>query len=165
MAHHTTRRGLGTLVLNTPVTPAARDAGTLPVPRSKIILTISSQTKAMNKDGTAEADEAMLEAMDTTEMLTSHSWYDGQVRFEGVCMDRLLDRAEASRHDRHNAELPRREPGQYSVTLAVRLNGATVSTPNIGPVLIVYSHYRKTELSAEQLYSRSVWQAAKLVVR
>lgn len=171
MAHRITRRSLGALALNMAAIPAVRAASTLPAPEGKTILTISGRIGASNKGGTAEFDEAMLEALGTTEALTCCPWYDGQVRFEGVRMDRLLDwvgargdRVEASGSDQYSAPLPRGDFGRYGVILALRLNGATVSTPSIGPLFIVYPYDSKPELRTEQFYGRSVWQVAKLVV-
>src|SRR5689334_12041468 len=66
-------------------------AAKLGQPTEKVILTISGQISETNKDGAAEFDRPMLEALGMESFSTTTPWYDGPVKFEGVRMSRLLD--------------------------------------------------------------------------
>src|SRR5467141_3316275 len=71
-------------------------AASLPEPTDKPILTVTGKISITNKDGTAQFDRAMLEALGQTSFSTATPWYDGPVKFEGVPLAKLLDVVGAS---------------------------------------------------------------------
>src|SRR6266702_192580 len=71
-------------------------AASLPEPTDKPILTVTGKISVTNKDGTAQFDRAMLEALGQTSFSTSTPWYDGPRKFEGVPLVKLLDAVGAS---------------------------------------------------------------------
>src|SRR6266700_3366257 len=66
-------------------------AASLPKPADKPILTVTGKISVTNKDGAAQFDRAMLEALGETSFSTSTPWYDGPRKFEGVPLAKLLD--------------------------------------------------------------------------
>src|SRR5436190_15343487 len=66
-------------------------AASLPAPTDKPILTVTGKITITNKDGTAQFDRAMLEALGETSFSTSTPWYKEPVKFEGVPLAKLLD--------------------------------------------------------------------------
>lgn len=178
MAYVTTRRtfGLGTAallagaVLPAVLPPGRARASKFSTPTGAVVLSITGRIDLGNdEDGSAHFDRPMLEALGMTELLTSCPWFDGQIRFGGVRMDRLLDyvgargdRVVASGHGQPTAELPRADLSLYGVIVATRLNGAVVSTHNIGPLFVVYPYDSCPELKQQQYYDRSSWQVTRL---
>src|SRR5438876_12434426 len=71
-------------------------AASLPEPADKPILTVTGKISVTNKDGTAQFDRAMLEALGEASFSTSTPWYDGPRKFAGVPLAKLLDAVGAS---------------------------------------------------------------------
>src|SRR5689334_13941342 len=67
------------------------DAATLGEPAEKPILTISGNIGVTNKDGTAQFDRSMLEAVGMVAIETTTPWYAGAQKFEGVPLAKLME--------------------------------------------------------------------------
>ena len=99
------------------------------------ILTVSGRITHGNgrtADGQNEArfDRAMLLRLGITEFETETPWHNGQVRFEGVLIRRLLAAVGAQgrslyarAHNDYSVELPVDDVERYDVILALRANG------------------------------------------
>ncbi len=177
MAHSITRRALGALALSAAASPIVRAASPLPLPplpspSGKPILTVSGRIGLSNGDGVAAFDRAMLEELGTEGFETTTPWYNGPVRFDGVPMQRLMQAVGAAGENvtavalnDYTTDLPIADFERYGVLLAMKRDGSYMPVRDKGPLFIVYPYDSKPELKAQQFYSRSAWQVAKLVVK
>ena len=170
MEHRIARRALGALLLGA-AAPAARAAGPLPAPAGKVVLTVSGRIAAANKDGAAEFDRAMLEALGTDGFETTTPWYKGPVWFEGVRMSRLMralgaagESVTAVALNAYSTDIPVSDFERYGTLLALKRDGEYMPVRDKGPLFIVYPYDSAPELKEPRFYSRSAWQVAKLVV-
>jgi len=147
-------------------------AASLPAPAEKPILTITGKISVTNKDGTAEFDRAMLEALGETAFSTSTPWYKEPVKFEGVPLAKLMDAVGAT-GDRivsialndYSAEMPVEDARKFGVILALKRDGEYMSVRDKGPLFIVYPFDSNPDLKAQKYYSRSVWQVARIEIK
>jgi len=167
-----TRVGLlGTFVAFLGIMGAAF-AGSLATPKERPILTISGKIGVTNKDGTAQFDRAMLEALGLVAIETATPWYEGRVRFEGVSLDKLMKQVEA-KGDRvsvvalndYATEIPIADFAKYNVILALKRNGEYMPVRDKGPLFIVYPFDSDPELRTQTYYARSAWQVARIEVK
>ena len=75
---------------------AVAQAESLPMPTEKPILTITGKIGTTNKEGTAQFDRPMLEALGMDTVETTTPWFNGPVKFEGVSIAKLLKQVGAS---------------------------------------------------------------------
>src|SRR5712692_5793127 len=109
-------------------------AASLPEPTDKPILTVTGKIKITNKDGTAQFDRAMLEALGQTSFSTGTPWYKEPVKFEGVPLAKLMDAVGAT-GDRivsialndYSAEMPVEDARKFGVILALKRDGEYMS--------------------------------------
>ena len=147
-------------------------ASALEAPKDKPILTVSGKIEHANKDGTAQFDRAMLEALGVTGFETNTPWYKGPVKFEGVSLAKLLE-AVGARGERlvavalndYVTELPIEDAAKYNVILALKREGEYMPVRDKGPIFIVYPYDSDPELKSQKFYSRSAWQLARLEVK
>lgn len=146
-------------------------AASLPQPTEKPILAVSGKISVANRDGAAQFDRPMLEALGTSGFETATPWYDGPVRFDGVRMDRLMqavgasgDRVLAYALNDYSTELPMSDFARHNVILALKRNGQYMTVREKGPLFIVYPFDSDPALRHQRYYSRSAWQLARLVV-
>jgi len=167
-------RGVAGALIGGPVLATARRAGaaTLPQPTERPILTVSGKITIFNKDGAAQFDRPMLEALGMSGFETNTPWYNGPVRFEGVRMDRLMqavgatgDKVVAYALNDYSTEIPMSDFSRYNVLLALKRNGEYMPVRDKGPLFIVYPYDSNPELRHQRFYSRSAWQVARLVVQ
>lgn len=151
---------------------ASAKAEPLALPTEKPILTISGNIDTTNKDGTAQFDRAMLEALGMETVETTTPWYKGSVRFEGVSLDRLMKRvgAKGSRVtvialNDYSSDIPMDDFSKYNVILALKRDGNYMPVRDKGPLFIIYPFDSNPDLKSQAFYSRSVWQVAKIVVK
>ena len=145
--------------------------GTLSLPASKAILTITGATMNKNDGDAAAFDRPMLEALGLDGFRTATPWYDRPVRFEGVRMRRLVQavgafgtRVVAFALNDYVIDTPMYDFDRYGVLLATKRDGIDMPVRDNGPLFIVYPYGSRPELRSQQFYSRSAWQVAKLVV-
>jgi hypothetical protein len=145
---------------------------TLVAPTEKPILTVTGRITATNRDGVAEFDRGMLEALGTASFETTTPWFDGPVKFEGVPMTALLARVGASGErlrvvalNDYSSEIPIEDFAQYGVIMALKRNGEYMPVRDKGPLFIVYPYDSVPELKSQKFYSRSVWQVKRIEVR
>lgn len=172
MAPQVTRRGFGALALGVATVPLVHAGSPLAVPVGKPILSISGRISSVNRDDAAVFDLGMLEALGTDSFETKTPWYSGVVRFEGVRMQRLMEvvgalgeSVTAVALNDYTTELPTADFQRYGVLLATKRDGVYMPVRDKGPLFIVYPYDSRPELRAQQYYSRSAWQVAKLVVK
>jgi hypothetical protein len=147
-------------------------AAGLETPAEKPILTITGKIGASNKDGAAQFDRAMLESIGMVSFETTTPWFNGLVKFEGVPMDKLMQKVEASGQrvivvalNDYSSELPIEDFAKYGVLLALKRNGQYMPVSDKGPLFIVYPFDSNPELKNQKFYSRSVWQITRIEVK
>lgn len=172
MPHHITRRAFGALALGAASSSIAGASTPLPEPAGRPVLTVSGRIAASNRDGAAVFDLPMLEALGTDGFETRTPWHGGIVRFEGVPMQRLMQATGASGEhvtaialNDYTTDIPIADFERYGVLLATKRDGVYMPVRDKGPLFIVYPYDSKPELRAQQYYSRSAWQVAKLIVK
>jgi hypothetical protein len=150
----------------------ATSAGQLSSPTEKPILTISGQIESTNKDGTAQFDRPMLEALGTVSIETTTPWYNGPVKFEGVSLDKLMkqvgakgQRVVAIALNDYSTEIPIEDFAKHGAILALKRNGEYMPVRDKGPLFIIYPFDSDPQLKSQTYYGRSAWQVAKLIVK
>jgi hypothetical protein len=151
---------------------SAIDLAELGSPQGAPILTVSGAISATNVGDTAQFDQAMLEKIGMVAFKTTTPWFTGEVEFEGVPMDALMQtvgatgvEVEAIALNDYKATVPVEDFAKYGVVLALKRDGEYMPVRDKGPLFIVYPYDEYDELQAQKFYSRSVWQLKELVVR
>jgi len=160
---------LGAVML---VAASLAGAASLGEPADKPILTVTGKISVTNKDGTAQFDRAMLEALGETSFSTTTPWYDGPRKFEGVPLAKLLDAVGASGDhivatalNDYSTDIPVEDARKFGVILALKRDGGYMPVSDKGPIFIVYPFDSNPELKAQVYYKRSAWQVARIEVK
>jgi hypothetical protein len=147
-------------------------AASLAQPEDKPILTVAGSIAVTNKDGVAQFDRRMLEALGAVSFETTTPWYSGPVTFEGVPLAKVMEAVGAKGEtlvavalNNYSAELPMEDAKKYNVILAYKRNGEYMSVREKGPLFVVYPYDSMPELKNQKFYSRSVWQLSRIEVR
>ena len=147
-------------------------AGTIDQPAGKVVLTMSGKIANTNKDGTAQFDVAMLEKLGMQSFSTATPWYDGNVKFEGVPMAKLMEHVGATGSsitvkalNDYATEIPMEDFKKYPVILAIKRNDSYMPVRDKGPLFIVYPYDSDPDLKHQRFYSRSAWQVAQIIVK
>ncbi|WP_246179814.1 molybdopterin-dependent oxidoreductase [Microvirga thermotolerans] len=150
----------------------AAAADPLPSPSERPILTISGKIENTNRNGEAQFDRPMLEALGLVTVETSTPWYSGAVKFEGVSLDKLMklvgasgDRAVVVALNDYSSEIPISDFAKYNVILALKRNGEYMPVKDKGPLFVIYPFDSLPELKSQTYYGRAVWQVAKIIVK
>ena len=125
-----------------------------------------------NKNGSAQFDRAMLEALGTVSFSTHTPWYKEPVTFEGVPLVRLLDLLEvhgdtliAVALNDYTTEIPITDAAKYGPILALKRNGEYMPVRDKGPIFIVYNYDSNSDLRSQKFYSRSAWQVTRIEIK
>jgi hypothetical protein len=147
-------------------------AAPLATPAEKPILTISGKIAVTNKDGTAQFDRAMLEALGLITIETTTPWHEGKVKFEGVSLDKLMKQVGASGQrvvvvalNDYSTEIPMEDFAKFNVILAIKRNGEYMPVRDKGPLFIMYPFDSNPDLQSQTYYARAAWQVARIDVR
>jgi hypothetical protein len=147
-------------------------AASLATPADRPILAISGKIAVTNKDGTAQFDRAMLEALGLKTIETTTPWHEGKVKFEGVSMDALMKLVGASGErvsvvalNDYSTEIPMEDFAKFNVILALKRDGQYMAVRDKGPLFIIYPYDSDPELKSQTYYARSAWQVARIIVR
>jgi len=150
----------------------AAQAAPLPMPKDRVILTVSGKISVTNKGDTAAFDRATLEALGTESFTTKTPWYSGPVQFEGVPLSKVMEQVGATGEtlsvvalNDYTSEIPAEDIEKYNVLLALKVNGEYMSVRDKGPIFIIYPFDTDPELQHQTYYGRSVWQVSKIIVK
>jgi Uncharacterized protein conserved in bacteria len=142
----------------------------LPMPKGRVILTITGAIAQMNAPGEARFDREMIEALGAASITTSSAWTDGVQLFEGVPLKAVLDRVgaagtsmTASALNEYEIVIPF-EDLKFSPLLAMKADGRVLTIRDKGPLWIVYPRDDYEELRDNRYESRWVWQLNRLHV-
>lgn len=105
------------------------------------------------------------------EIVTSTIWSDGEQRFVGVSLDRLLSHVdvaegtlEAAAVNDYAVEIPMSDVRAGGPIVAYMRNGERMSLRDKGPLWIIYPYDSGAEFRTEEVYSRSIWQLNRITV-
>jgi hypothetical protein len=167
------RRALPAMLLAFATASRQTHAGeaSLPMPTSKVILTVSGKIGVFNDGSTAKFDRELLEAVGLSSFTTSTPWYDAPVTFTGVRMAALMQRLAASGEtviaaalNDYETRIPIADFTQFGTLLALKRNGEYMPIREKGPLFIVYPYDVDSELKSQKYYGRSAWQLSRLTV-
>jgi hypothetical protein len=160
---------LATLVLGLGLYANARPA--LPVPRERIVLTITGRIRVHNQGSRAVFDIDMLEALPQHTFTTHTPWTEHRVSFSGPLLRDLLAlvgangrKLRASALDDYRTIIPIEDAHLYDVIIATRKNGTPMTVRDKGPLFIVYPFDQNPALKSLRFYERSIWQVHLLEV-
>lgn len=141
-------------------------------PSGNVILVVAGRIGETNIGDEAHFDFDMLMALGTEELRTTTPFEEGEQSFEGIRVEALLQRVEASGNtlvatalDGYTVEIPIKDMVDYPVLMATKRNGQKMGVRNKGPIWIVYPIDQFPELVGEKYSARSVWQLNRIEVR
>ena len=151
---------------------APYEAWSLDKPKNTPILELAGSIQEKNQDGLAVFDREMLESIGLQTTVTTTPWDEGQVRFEGVPLAKLLDLVKAkgrtikvSALNDYTSLIPIDDVQKYSIILALKRNNEYMPVRDKGPLFIVYPFDSHPELKTQVYYARSVWQVRRLEIQ
>nr|WP_251048344.1 molybdopterin-dependent oxidoreductase [Halomonas sp. ISL-56] len=143
----------------------------LEAPEGPVLLVVSGKVGQPNVGDEAHFDKEMLEALAQHETTTRTPWYDGVTRFSGPLGRAILEAAGAEGEsmrvialNEYAATIPVSDVDHYDVILAMQANGKALRVRDQGPLFVIYPFDTHPELLNEEIFSRSVWQVARIVV-
>jgi hypothetical protein len=143
-----------------------------PQTAGKPILTVTGKIAAAPAESVIQFDREALEALGTVTIETNTPWYKRAQKFEGVPLDKLMQKVEASGEkvvavalNDYSSEIPIEDFARYNVILALKRDGEYMPVRDKGPLFIVYPYDSNSELRSQKFYSRSVWQVTRLVIK
>ncbi|KEJ96009.1 hypothetical protein SAMN05444149_102366 [Pseudosulfitobacter pseudonitzschiae] len=141
----------------------------LAAPEGDVILTVSGQIATTNVDDTAQFDLEMLEDLDATTFETSTIWSEGTQTFQGVSLKVLADRLgidgatlRATAINDYAVDIPLTDAVEGGPIIAYKMDDATMSVRDKGPLWIVYPYDSDAAYRSEVIYSRSIWQLDRI---
>lgn len=160
---------LALVCLLAPLVPLAQS---LPPPEGRTILEVAGRIARHNEGSVARFDRAMLEALPQRTVHTETPWTDGVSTFEGPLLRDVLGQVEAggsvleaSALNDYRVDIPLEEVRRYDVIVALRRDGKPMRVRDKGPLWIIYPWAEHEALRTESVYSRSIWQLRRIVVR
>ncbi|ROU04418.1 oxidoreductase [Histidinibacterium lentulum] len=136
-----------------------------------VLLTVTGQISVTNADGAAEFDLPQLLEIAPSRIETTTIWTDGLQTFEGVELADLMalvgadgSALRAVALNDYAVDIPIEDAVEGAALVAYLRNGAPMSLRDKGPLWIVYPYDSSPEFQTEQIYSRSIWQLARIEV-
>lgn len=138
----------------------------------EVLLTVTGEIGQTNAGDAAEFDRAMLESLGAVAFETTTIWTDGVQSFVGVELVDLLAAVEAEGGslraialNDYAVEIPVSDAVEGGPIVAFLRNGDEMSVRDKGPLWVVYPYDSTPEYQSELIYSRSVWQLARIEVQ
>jgi hypothetical protein len=143
----------------------------LPLPKGRVVLTLSGRIGQPNRDKDAVFDMAMLEALPQHSFTTRTPWYDRQVKFTGPLLSDVLSAAKAqgktinaSAINDYTIRIPMTDAQTHGVIVALLLDDQAMAVRDKGPLFVVYPFDSKAELRSSVYYERSIWQLKRMSI-
>jgi hypothetical protein len=134
----------------------------------KPILTVTGKVSGE----TVTFDRESLEALGLVTVETKTPWYDHVVKFEGVSLEKLMEKVGAKGEkvvavalNDYSSEIPIEDFAKYKTILALKRDGQYMPVRDKGPLFVIYPYDSQPELKSHKFYSRSVWQVTRLEVK
>ncbi len=166
------RKLISALSIAAAIVLAASPGHALDAPKGPVILTIRGNVGSPNVDGTAQFDQAMLEALSGRRATMETPWTEGKTEFAGPYLRSVLEAAGATGHtlvvkalNDYFAEVPAEDAASLDTILATRMNGKAMSVRDKGPLFLIYPFDLDKALYNERYFSRSVWQIKEIEVK
>ena len=151
--------------------PGAADAGTLPAPTGRVLLTIEGDITNTNREGKAELDREMLEQIGLVDIETWTPYTQGSAVWRGVTLRALLDHVgargemlKASALDFYTIDIPVSDADEHGAFIALYKDGKVLRVRDKGPAWILYPFMDDPSLNNEIIVDRCIWQLATLRV-
>ncbi|MEX0302956.1 MAG: molybdopterin-dependent oxidoreductase [Leisingera sp.] len=126
-------------------------------------------------DGEAPAAQYTIEdlrALAPVTFETETIWTSGPQQFTGVPLAVLMERMGVSSGrlvahavNDYSVEIPVSDAVEGGPIVAYERNGAEMSLRNKGPLWVVYPYDSNPAYRTEEIYSRSIWQLDRILVR
>ncbi len=146
-------------------------AQSLPAPTGDPILRVSGDVPVSNDGKDAAFDLAMLTSLPQTSFTTTTVWTEGETEFTGVLLKDFLDTLGVSAGslsmiavNDYAAEVPVSDAVVGGPILAYLVNGKEISVRDKGPLWLVYPYDSNPDYRTEVVYSRSIWQLARIEI-
>jgi len=143
----------------------------LPAAKGEIVLTLSGSIRAHNHAADAVLDMDMLKTMRPVTYKTSTPWTKSATTYVGVLLKDVLAYVDAKGKMIHayaindyDIDIPMSDAVSGGPILAYEMNGAPMTVRDKGPLWIIYPYDSKREYQSDEIYARSVWQLARIVV-
>tara|TARA_R110002110_G_scaffold56163_12_gene159888 strand:- start:1844 stop:2398 length:555 start_codon:yes stop_codon:yes gene_type:complete len=144
----------------------------LPKPAGEIVLTVTGQIENTNRDGAADFDMAMLEALNATEINTKTHWTKGASVYRGVKLKTLLSHLgaegktlNATALNDYRVAVPIAPMINADAIIAYRQDGDYMRVRKYGPLWIVVPAEKNQPVDGTyRLNAFLVWQLRKLEV-
>ncbi len=150
---------------------AYANAAELAAPKGQVILTISGDIEHRNGAQAADFDREMLEQLGMESFETKTPWYEGQVKFEGVRLSKLMKlvgakgtNVTAVALNDYVTTIPLEDFDKFPVLLALKRNGNYMPVRDKGPLFIIYPFDTFADLRTQTYFGRSAWQLRKLII-
>ncbi|MBM3573916.1 MAG: oxidoreductase [Alphaproteobacteria bacterium] len=141
-------------------------------PTGPVILSVTGNITRTNAPGRPDFDRDMLEALGIVTIKTETDWTKGTIEFAGPLVLALLDAvgaqgqtATAGALNDYKVEIPLVDFRRYPVLLALKSDGAYMTTRNKGPIWIVYPRDQHPELNTPVYKAGWAWQLRILDIR
>ena len=151
------------------VCSTAADAGSLPAPTGRVLLTIEGNITNTNVEGKAELDREMLEQIGLVDIETWTPYTQGSSVWRGVKLRALLDYVgargdaiEASALDFYSIDIPVSDADEHGAFIALYRDGKMLRVRDKGPAWILYPFVDDPSLNNEIIVDRCIWQLATL---
>ncbi len=136
------------------------------------ILIVAGKIVGSDSESGIQFDRKALETLGTVTIETNTLWHRGAQKFEGVPLDKLMQKVGAIGEkvvavalNDYSGQVPIEDLAKYHVILALKRDGEYMPARDKGPLLIVYPYDSNAEPRSQKFYSRSVWQVASLVIK
>ncbi|MEP2530362.1 oxidoreductase [Shimia sp.] len=144
----------------------------LAVATENAVLTVSGNLPIAQEDGNIQFSLDELQAMGTVTFETTTPWTDGVQTFEGVPLAALVSALqleygflEATAVNDYSVNFPVDEAMAEGPVVSFLRNGKPMSLRDKGPLWIVYPYDSDADYRTEIVYSRSIWQLDRIVVK
>ncbi|MCB1834890.1 MAG: molybdopterin-dependent oxidoreductase [Geminicoccaceae bacterium] len=149
--------------------PSLVQAGSLPAPTGRVLLTIDGNIAHTNADGKAELDRAMLENIGMVEIETWTPFTEGSSVWRGVRLRDVMELVggkggsiRAGALDLYAIDIPMSDILQHDPFIALERDGRKLRVRDKGPAWILYPFADNPGLSEERIVGRCVWQLATI---
>lgn len=151
---------------------AGAHACTLPMPKERVILTVSGKIEECNDGAEVTIDLKMLESLPSTAIATKTPWDRGKAIYQGVLLRDLMKFVKAkglvasveALNDYH-ADIALSDMEKEDVILAYRRDGFTLSVKEKGPLLVVFPLNTSKVKLADLRFAQSVWQVHRIELK
>lgn len=147
-------------------------AATLPIPKDKVVLTVTGKVGAPNQGQATVFDMAMLQKLQQKTFSTQTPWDAKPLTFTGPLLREILAAAqangttlEATALNDYKIVLPLSDANEFDVVVALKINGEPIPVRTKGPLFVVYPFDSNPALKAARYYERSIWQLKALSVQ